>query len=97
MTHNKIFVVLTHVIPPEHGSRVSKQDIVDGFRLERCEVVTRVTNRHLQEAAYVFDVVKKTIVKSRNPAINYDKIYDYFKRKYPDHNSEILKLLNQEE
>lgn len=95
MKMKKIFVVLTHVFPPE-GSDLHKLKS-EGYKLERCEVVTRITNKQTQEATFIIDAIKKSVVKSRNPALDYDCLYNYFKRKYPAHDIELVKLLDNKE
>lgn len=88
----KVFVVLTHMVPVPGTEVHTYQD--EGYRMERCEVVSRVTNKQMLEASFIIDAVNSKVIKSRNKALNYNHIYDYFKRRYPAHDAELLKLLN---
>lgn len=87
----RVYIVISHVSPPVHN-----RNFPEGYRLERCEVVTRITNKQNSESTFILDAVKQTIVKSRNLDLQYSELYQYFKEKYPKHSDELEKILNKE-
>lgn len=57
--------------------------------IERCEFVSRITNRHLTDSTFILDYTNKSIKKSRTNEMSYNDFYSYLKTQFPD---EIQKL-----
>lgn len=89
--HKRVYVVMSHVAPP-----ADYRTLPEGYRLERCEVVTRITNKQTTESTFILDAVNSKVVKTRNPLLKFDELYKYFKEKYPQHFDELDKILHKD-
>lgn len=85
MQHKNIFVVVTQIIQPQGRPT-----------LEKCEVVSRVTNQHHTNATFIINASTEKVVKSRMLHTNFERLYEYFSKQFPKHANEVKTLLSKD-